>query len=148
MGSYLDWHAAMCDLFYADKAYGAEAGFVADRLMEAGVGAGSRLLEIACGTGRHALALEGRGYRVVATDHSETMLACARQRTRASGSNVELLLQDMCALDVPGGPFDAAVSFFDSIGYARTNARVLQALTGIHRHLRPGGVLALEFWHA
>jgi ubiquinone/menaquinone biosynthesis C-methylase UbiE len=148
VGSYVDWHASLYDLFYADKPYQAEAAFVAARLADEGVRAGARLLELACGTGRHALALEQQGYEVVATDYSETMLACARQRKEASRSTVELRLQDMSALDLPGAPFDAAVSFFDSIGYLQTNERVLQALRGIHRHLRPAGLLVMEFWHA
>jgi SAM-dependent methyltransferase len=148
LGSYLDRHAELYDLFYADKPYGAEAAFVADRLAENGVGSGGRLLELACGTGRHAFELEARGYRIVATDYSADMLARGAAAKAARGSGVELLQQDMRTLDVPGAPFDAVVSLFDSIGYVQTNDAIAAVLAGARRHLRPGGLLIVEFWHA
>jgi SAM-dependent methyltransferase len=148
LGSYLDRHAELYDLFYADKPYAEEAAFVAARLAENGVAPGSRVLELACGTGRHAFELEQRGYQLVATDYSPDMLACAARSKAARASRVELLEQDMRALDVPGAPFDAVVSLFDSIGYVQTNEAVLAVLSGARAHLRPGGLLVLEFWHA
>jgi len=147
MSSYVDRHAELYDLFYADKQYAEEATFVSDCLKEAGAGAG-RLLELACGTGRHAFEFEKRGYRVVATDYSRDMLACAGRSKQRLQSHVEFLEQDMRRLDVPGAPYDAVVSLFDSIGYTVTNEALMQALTGAHRHLRPDGVLVIEFWHA
>jgi len=148
MSSYLARHAELYDLFYADKAYDAEAAFVGARLGELGVKAGARILELACGTGRHAFALEGQGYAVVATDYSPDMLACAARSKEARASRVEFLQQDMRQLDVPRRPYDAVVSLFDSIGYVQTNEAILQVLSGAHRHLRPDGLLVLEFWHA
>ncbi|MDB4981855.1 MAG: putative Methyltransferase type 11 [Myxococcales bacterium] len=148
MGSYLDRHAELYDLFYADKPYAEEAAFVAESLAAHGVLPGARVLELACGTGRHAFELERKGYEVVATDYSADMLACAKRAKESRGSRVELLEQDMRALKVPGAPFDAVVSLFDSIGYVQTNEAVLQVLTGARAHLRPGGLLVVEFWHA
>jgi SAM-dependent methyltransferase len=148
MGSYLDRHAELYDLFYAEKPYAEEAAFVAARLAELGVGKGARVLELACGTGRHAFELERLGYRMVATDYSPDMLARAQRAKEARGSGVELLQQDMRELDVPGAPFDAIVSLFDSIGYVRTNEALQAALAGAREHLRPNGALVLEFWHA
>jgi SAM-dependent methyltransferase len=148
MSSYLDRHAELYDLFYADKPYDEEAAFVAARLAEYGAPADARVLELACGTGRHAFALERRGLLMVSTDYSADMLACAERAKRSTGSKVELLQQDMRTLKVPGAPFDAVVSLFDSIGYVQTNEAVLQVLTGAREHLRPDGLIVLEFWHA
>jgi SAM-dependent methyltransferase len=148
MGSYLNRHAELYDLFYAEKPYADEAGFVADCLAAHGVAAGGRVLELACGTGRHAFELEKRGLAVVATDYSPDMLACAARAKEARGSRVELLPQDMRNLDVPGAPFDAVVSLFDSIGYVQTNEAILSVLAGARRHLRVHGLIVLEFWHA
>src|SRR5262249_53992564 len=109
---------------------------------------GARLLELACGTGRHAFELEKRGYQIVATDYSADMLACAARAKAARGSAVEFLEQDMRALAVPGAPFDAVISLFDSIRYVQTNEAVQAVLAGARKHLRPGGLLVVEFWHA
>jgi SAM-dependent methyltransferase len=148
MSAYLDRHAELYDLFYADKPYAAEAAFVADRLSEAGVPPNARVLELACGTGRHAFELEKLGYRVLATDSSSDMLACAVRAKQRLQSGVEFREMDMRRLDVGGPPFDAVVSLFDSIGYTVTNEALLQALVGAHRHLRSDGILVIEFWHA
>jgi SAM-dependent methyltransferase len=148
MSSYLDRHAELYDLFYADKPYAAEASFVAKLLADGNVPAPGHVLELACGTGRHAFELEKHGYRVTASDYSPDMLACALRTKQASQSRVELIEQDMRRLDVAGRPFDAVVSLFDSIGYVQTNEALLEVLSGAHRHLRPDGLLVIEFWHA
>jgi ubiquinone/menaquinone biosynthesis C-methylase UbiE len=148
MGSYLDRHAELYDVFYADKPYSKEAAFVAELLGELGVRPPARLLELACGTGRHARELERLGYSVVATDYSKDMLVCARRRSVEAGSKVTFVEADMRALDLPGQTFDGVACLFDSIGYLQTNEAILAALRAARRHLRPDGALVLEFWHA
>jgi SAM-dependent methyltransferase len=146
--SYEGRHAELYDLFYAEKDYAGEAGFVHDCLARHAAGPARRLVELACGTGRHALELERLGHEVVAVDHSESMLRVARGRAAAAGSRVEFRPGDLRSLDVPGAPFDAAVCLFDSIGYVATNAALEAALRGVHRAVRPGGLFLFEFWHA
>ncbi len=148
MVSYSGRHAALYDLIYAEKPYDSEALFVHQCLQRYGVGSVSRLLELACGTGSHALALEKFGYEITATDYSEDMLAVAKEKARLKGSQVRFSLQDMTDLSVPGGLFDAAFCLFDSIGYVATNQRIRQVFRGIQKHLKPDGVLVFEFWHA
>ena len=148
MTSYAGRHAELYDLFYADKPYEAEAAFVDDCLREYSVGPVNNLLELACGTGTHALQLEKRGYHIVATDYSEAMLARAKQKATAASSRVDFRLQDMTQLDVDGRPFDAAYCLFDAIGYVQTNDSLEKVFRGVHRHLQPDGLFVFEFWHA
>src|SRR5690349_19777662 len=109
--------------------------FVAECLREYSVGPTTRLLEIACGTGTHALQLEKRGYKIVATDYSKDMLGRARQKALAANSTVEFQLQDMTQLEVSGAPFDAAYCLFDAIGYVGSNASLEKVFRGVHKHL-------------
>lgn len=148
MTSYSGRHAELYDLFYADKPYEAEAAFVDRCLREYASGPVDNLLELACGTGTHALQLEQRGYRIVATDNSDDMLNRARQKAEAAGSHVDFRQQDMTQLDVAGAPFDAAYCLFDSIGYVATNESLAKVFRGVQKHLRPGGLFVFEFWHA
>lgn len=148
MTSYSGRHAELYDLFYADKPYEAEATFVAECLREYSVGPTTRLLEIACGTGTHALQLEKRGYKIVATDYSKDMIGRARQKALAVNSQVEFQLQDMTQLEVSDAPFDAAYCLFDAIGYVGTNASLEKVFRGVHKHLRNDGLFIFEFWHA
>lgn len=147
MTSYSGRHAELYDLFYAEKPYEAEAAFVADCLRKYSIGPTARLLEIACGTGTHALQLEQLGYQIVATDYSNDMLERARQKASAANSQVEFQLQDMTQLEV-GGVFDAAYCLFDAIGYVGSNESLQKVFRGVHKHLRDDGLFIFEFWHA
>jgi SAM-dependent methyltransferase len=146
--SYSGRYAELYDLFYADKPYEAEAAFIDRRLQEYSVGPTRNLLELACGTGTHALLLEKHGYNIVATDYSEDMLQRAKQKAAAALSRVDFRQQDMTQLDVSGAPFDAAYCLFDAIGYVATNEALEKVFRGVHKHLRADGLFIFEFWHA
>lgn len=148
MVSYKDKHAEYYDIFYQDKAYAAEAAFVHECLQRFSQGENKRLLELACGSGNHAFRLEKLGYEIVAVDNSEDLLAVARRKAQSHNSSIEFHLADMRSLALEDGLFDAAICLFDSIGYVQTNEAILQVLTGVRRHVRPGGLFVLEFWHA
>lgn len=154
MSSYLGRHAELYDLFYAEKPYAHEAAFV-DQLIRQHTAPREdrgKLLELACGTGRHALELERLGHDIVATDYSADMLACARRRGEQAESRVAFHEADMRRLaDCPAiadRKFDAAYALFDSIGYVQTNEAVRDTFAGVARRLAPGGVFVFEFWHA
>jgi ubiquinone/menaquinone biosynthesis C-methylase UbiE len=144
INSFTGLHAGYYDLVYADKAYAEEARFVARRL-EVVLGRRPRtLLDLACGTGRHAFEFAAMGIEVTGVDLNEALLAHARERA----PEIEFLAQDMCELDLGDARFDAVTCLFDSIGYAQTGERVIAALAGARRHLAAGGALAVEFLHA
>lgn len=148
MSSYVGKHAGYYDVFYKDKPYANEAAFVHKALQKFSQGECKRLLELACGTGSHALELEKLGYEIVATDYSEDLLAVARRKTGEADSRVEIRFQDMRHLSLPDEPFDAVYCLFDSIGYVQTNEALRQVLHGVYAHLRQGGLFVFEFWHA
>ena len=148
MSSYIGRHAKLYDLFYADKPYEKETAFVHSCLQLYSNGHAKRLLELACGTGTHALAFEKCGYTVIATDYSRDMLDRARIKAKQVASPVDFRWQDMRTLDMPDYPFDAVLCLFDSIGYVVTNEALLQVLQGVRRCLRPEGLFIFEFWHA
>ncbi len=148
MSSYVGRHAQLYDTFYADKPYDREAAFVHACLEHDSVGGTRQLLELACGTGSHALALEKLGYSILATDYSPEMLACARAKAERVGSRVRFVGQDMRTLAVRERAFDGVICLFDSIGYVATNEALRQVLRGVRRVLRPDGLFIFEFWHA
>jgi SAM-dependent methyltransferase len=131
-------HARHYDLIYATKPYAEEARFVHDLLG----GEAGRLLDVACGSGRHAREFAALGWDVTGVDYSPDLLEQARQ------AGIDVHEQDMRALDVPGAPFDAVTCLFDSIGYPQDNDGVVAALDGMRRHVAPGAGVAVEFLHA
>jgi len=148
MNSYGNCYAKLYDIFYKDKPYAEEAAFVHSCLQEFGKRPTRSVLELACGTGSHAIELEKFGYEIAATDCSDSMLAVARQKAEKLSSQVEFYNQDMRSLNLKKGPFDAAICLFDSIGHVVTNKALTQTLQGIHHHLHADGLFVFEFWNA
>ena len=143
-GLFAEWY----DLFHAQKDYAREAAFVHQLLQEHGPRPVRRVLDIACGSGKHALALERNGYELTGVDQSEGMVARARQQAGTLGARVTFLRQDMRQLDLGDAIFDAATCLFDSIGYVATNEALEQTFERVWRHLCVGGLFLVEFWHS
>ena len=139
-------YARYYDACYAGKDYGAECDF-----LEAALAAGGKrpeaLLDLACGTGGHGLEMTRRGYRVSGVDRSPAMLGEYRSKAIREGVAVDLHEQDMRQLSL-GREFDAAFCMFDALSYLTENADLAGSLRRIRSHVRPGGVLVFDFWHA
>src|SRR5262245_47239256 len=98
--SYIGRHAELYDLFYAEKPYAQEAGFIADCIKKFGSSKQTpHVLELACGTGNHAFEFEKLGYKILATDYSSDMLAQANKKALQTSITVEFRQQDMRTLD-------------------------------------------------
>jgi len=103
-----------------------------------------QLLEIACGTGRTALALAHAGHDVTAVDRSSTALDCIRAQAEQQGVGVHLAVDDMRVLRNPcDGAFDAALLLGNSVGSLQSISEITNCFEAIHRKLKPGGVFVL-----
>lgn len=139
--------ARLYDLFYGAKLYRAESRFVCRILHENGVAQGESLVELACGTGGHALELAKAGFRVTGVDRSDAMLGEARRKAVERGLSVNFVRQDLGVLGLDRGKYGAATCLFDSLGYLVTDKAIGSALRRVHRSLRPRGILVAEVWH-
>jgi SAM-dependent methyltransferase len=148
MSVYAGRYAELYDLFYADKPYADEAQFVHECIQDVSSFDVRQILEIACGTGRHAFELEKYGYDVTAVDQSPDMLQIARRRAAKNNSKLDFITADMQQLELIGKKWDAALCLFDSIGYLTTNEALRTGLRGIWNCLRHNGLFIFEFWHA
>ena len=103
---------------------------------------GMEVLDLACGHGRLANRLAGRGCRVTGLDSTELFLDHARRDAAERGVSVEYVRGDMRELPWRDR-FDAIVNWFTAFGYFDDpgNQRVLAQAAAA---LRPGGRIALE----
>ena len=98
----------MNEVFTADSVH--EVAFLLE-LLE--LPRGAAVLDIGCGTGRHAVELARAGLRVTGLDISGGMLREARQAAEAAGVELELVEADATTFDL-GRAFDAAVCLCES----------------------------------
>jgi SAM-dependent methyltransferase len=105
---------------------------------------GSHILDLACGQGRIAIPLAGRGYQVTGLDLSQPLLAVAEESARKAKVQVRWIRSDMRRIPFEG-EFDAVINIFTSFGYLESEEEDLKVLRGVERALKPGGVFLLDF---
>ncbi len=115
-------------------------------LQEAGLKAGARVLDCACGTGEPGLTaakIAGRNGRVVGTDLSEEMVKLAREKARKAGlDRYEARTADAGALPFEAGIFDAVLCRMGIMFFPDPPG----ALKEFFRVLASGGRLSLCAW--
>ena len=108
-----------------------------------GLKAGDQVLDVACGTGRHAIELEEVGVHVTGIDFNAETLAVAEASARRRGVAPRFLKSDMRCLRFRE-QFDAAYSFWTSFGYFEDEAHDLLVAKRVAEALRPGGRFLID----
>jgi len=106
--------------------------------------AGGRVLDLACGAGRHLRVLRERGLRAVGLDLSAALL----RRARSVAADLPLARGDMRTLPFAGGSLDAVTSFFTSFGYFSEPEEDRKVLQETRRVLSTRGALLIDYLNA
>ena len=108
-----------------------------------GLEPGDRVLDLACGSGEHAVRLAERGLEVVGVDIAPSLVAHCQERAAQEGAAKARFRQgDMRELDYDG-EFDAVLLLSGSFGFYddATNEDVLGRIA---RALKPGGCVLID----
>lgn len=117
--------------------------FARDALDLAGVGAGTRVVDVACGPGTLSFLAAARGARVHALDFAESMLAALRARAEREGvTSIACEQGDGMALPFGEHGFDAGFSLFGLMFFPDRG----RGFRELHRVLVPGGRAVVTSW--
>jgi SAM-dependent methyltransferase len=101
----------------------------------------SRMLDVACGRGRHSKILASMGYTVTGIDISFSSIEVAKQ---FESGNLDFFVHDM-RLPFWGNYFHYAFNFFTSFGYFKTIREHDDAIGTIAQSLCPGGTFVIDY---
>lgn len=144
-----DWFADWFDtdyyhLLYRHRDHREAEAFIDSLLSYLAPPPNSRMLDVACGKGRHAGQLSQAGHYVTGIDLS---LNSIREARKQESDRLRFYTHDM-RQPFHMGHFDYAFNFFTSFGYFRTERENHKALRNIARSLKPGGLFVIDYLNA
>ncbi|MET0106496.1 MAG: methyltransferase domain-containing protein [Sedimenticola sp.] len=146
---FFDTHAPLYEENVFTRNTKQEADFLEEELALPG---GSTILDVGCGTGRHAIEMARRGYRLTGLDLSAGMLAKAREGAERAGVELELIHADATRFSL-GRQYDAAICLcegaFGLLGAEDDPIeQPLSILRNISQSLKPGAKVILTVLNA
>jgi SAM-dependent methyltransferase len=133
------------DLLYSDKDYEGEVEYVDGLIKTHNTGA-KTLLDIGCGTGRHAELFCNKGYIVHGIDISEDMLKVAETRRKGKEERLSFSHSKIQDLNLDKR-FDVIVSLFHVMSYQNSSGDLKKAFEVAKNHLNEGGIFIFDFWY-
>lgn len=141
----LQWYASWFDtpyyhILYKDRDF-VEAQYFVDNLTNyLNLPEGAKILDLACGRGRHSIYLNRLGYDVTGIDLSENSISIASEYTN---EKLHFIVHDMrLPLDEK---YDAIFNLFTSFGYFENDDDNLATLKAIHNSLSEYGFAVIDF---
>ena len=104
---------------------------------------GGRILELACGTCVHSIALARARFECVGLDLSERMLECAKRTASTARVNIELHKEDIIDFDLRQ-EFDCVIFMSETFPLIAGHKDVKSHFAAVRRHLRDGGLYIID----
>lgn len=130
------------NLLYKDKDYEAESNYV-ESIIKKYAPEAKQILELGCGTGKHASILADKGFIVHGVDLSDTMLDEAYKL-----ENVNLSFKHGDVRNYRANKkFDVVTSLFHVINYQTENIDLEAMFETVFWHLNSGGIFIFDAWY-
>jgi SAM-dependent methyltransferase len=103
---------------------------------------GTRVLDVACGTGNQSIPAARTGAQVIGLDIAPNLLEQARERAQSEGLKIEFIEGDAEKLPYPAAQFDVVLSMFGAMFAPRPEV----VASEFKRVCRAGGLIAMGNW--
>jgi SAM-dependent methyltransferase len=142
---FRDWFDSKYYHLLYNKRDDAEADFFITNLVKhLELKPGALLWDLACGKGRHTIALAKKGFFVTGTDLSKNNIELALAHKEP---NTDFFVHDM-RRPFRINYFDGVVNLFTSIGYFEDYKDNFTVFKNVHSALKPGGLFVVDFFNA
>lgn len=141
-------YAKYYDLIYKNKNYEGEVSYILQLIGQYRPDT-STILDIGCGTGRHAMEFAKHGYEVTGIDSSAQMIEIAKQKLNCNVSlsnPPEFYQSDARNLNL-SRQYDVVVSLFHVISYQVTDTDLEQVFTAIKSHMKKNALFIFDIWY-
>lgn len=142
------WYASWFDtpfyhILYKDRDHTEAQTFMHNLTNYLNIPEGGKILDLACGKGRHAIYLNSIGYDVTGVDLSENSIAFAKQ---FENETLHFAVHDMCK--PYNEKFDAVFNLFTSFGYFENEEDNLRTIKAIKADLNEMGFGVIDFMNS
>lgn len=131
-------------ILYKNRDYREANLFLSNLVKKLDIPSDAHILDLACGKGRHSIFLNGLGFNVEGVDLSEKSIKTAKKYESA---RLKFATHDMRKI-YKENTFDYVFNLFTSFGYFEANEENQQVVNAMHRNLKPGGILVIDFLNA
>ena len=127
-------------ILYKDRGYAEAQLFMKNLTSFLNLKPGARILDLACGKGRHSVYLNKLGFDVTGVDLSPSSIEYASQF-----ENDSLHFKVQCMCKAMPEEFDAVFNLFTSFGYFERDEDNFRTIASIKEELAPGGYGVIDF---
>ncbi|WP_019616975.1 class I SAM-dependent DNA methyltransferase [Psychromonas ossibalaenae] len=145
MSQFGELYAQYYDLLYSEKNYEGEVSYI-EELIRSYSTKSSSILDLGCGTGKHAQLLCDKGFNVHGVDLSQEMLAVAEQRRQGREGALKFTHSSIQNLKLES-KFDVVISLFHVMSYQNSQEKLHAAFDVVKKHLKNGGIFIFDFWY-
>ena len=136
----MDWFDSdYYHVLYKHRDYNEARNFINNIVEYLDLKKGSKILDLACGIGRHSIYLDKIGFKVVGTDKSPNNIKKAK-----ASKNQDISFLQMEMIDDTNHKYDVIFNLFTSFGYVNHNYN-LKTIKNIERQLKDDGTVIVDF---
>ena len=136
----MDWFDSdYYHILYKHRDYNEARNFIDNIVKYLDLKKGSKILDLACGIGRHSIYLDKIGFKVVGADNSPNNIKKAKAKQNRSLSFIQMEM-----IDNTNYKYDCIFNLFTSFGYVNHDYN-LKTIKNIERQLKDNGTVVVDF---